>query len=63
MKAFNTLFIAAILSLGMFVSGCVTHSSSDQPGLLGGNTHKEQTTVTDPITGGSSSSTSVQKTN
>jgi hypothetical protein len=64
MKALSTLVFAALLFGGIALTGCETsHSESDKPGLLGGNTHQETTTTKNPITGDVDTSTKVQKTN
>ncbi len=57
MKLFTTALLAATLFTGIAITGCETsHSSSDKPGLLGGNTHEETTTTKNPITGDTTTS-------
>lgn len=52
MKLLSTLVLSASLFAGIAVTGCETsHTESDKPGLLGGNTHTETTTTKNPITG------------
>jgi hypothetical protein len=66
MKALSTLAFAALLFGGVaFTSiGCETsHSETNKPGLLGGNTHEETTTTKNPITGDVDTTHNVQKTN
>ena len=63
MKLFGSLILASVLCLGMFTIGCQTsHTESDTPNLLGGNTHKETTVTKNPVTGDTSVSHTEQKT-
>ncbi|HWE03778.1 MAG TPA: hypothetical protein VG326_15345 [Tepidisphaeraceae bacterium] len=63
MKVLSTAVLAATLFTGLVVTGCETsHTESDKPGLLGGNTHTETTTTKNPVTGDVSTSHSEQKT-
>ena len=66
MKALSTLAFAGLLFGGIALTsiGCETsHTSTDKPGLLGGNTHEETTTTKNPITGDTTTDHQVQKTN
>jgi len=65
MKALCTLAFAALLFGGIaLTTGCETsHSETDKPGLLGGNTHEETTTTKNPITGDVSTNHTEQKSN
>jgi hypothetical protein len=64
MKALRILMLAAVFGVGFYTVGCETsHTESDTPGLLGGNTHDETTTTKNPITGDTSVQHSEEKTN
>jgi hypothetical protein len=64
MKTLSTLAFAALLFAGIALTGCETsHTETDKPGLLGGNTHEETTTTKNPITGDVDTSHKEQKTN
>jgi hypothetical protein len=64
MKRFAFAVLAGSMFFGMVTTGCETsHTESDKPGLLGGNTHQETTTTKNPITGDVSTSHTEQKTN
>lgn len=64
MKTLSTSLLAAALFAAVAVTGCETsHSSTDKPGLFGGNTHEETTTTHNPITGDTSTNHTEQKTN
>jgi len=64
MKSLTTFLLATVVCSGIYVTGCETsHTETDKPGLLGGNTHEETTTTKNPITGDTSVSHSEQKTN
>lgn len=63
MKTWSIIVLAALSLGGLCTIGCETsHTESDKPGLLGGNTHEETTTTKNPITGDTSTSHSEQKT-
>ena len=63
MKAFSTIILASMALSGLYLTGCETsHTESDKPGLLGGQTHEETTTTKNPITGDTSTSHTEQKT-
>jgi hypothetical protein len=64
MKAIYGVLIAAMLSAGgLSMIGCETsHTETDKPGLLGGNTHEETTTTKNPVTGDTSTTHTEQKT-
>ena len=52
MKVVRILALASSLCIGFSTVGCETsHTETDKPGLLGGNTHEETTTTHNPITG------------
>ena len=64
MKAFTTVLMAASFCMSVYITGCETsHTQSDTPGLLGGQTHEETTTTKNPITGETTTSHTEQKTN
>jgi len=51
MKAIHILALAATLATGIYLTGCETsHTETDKPGILGGQTHEETTTTHNPIT-------------
>ena len=51
-KILNTIVLAAALGSGLCLIGCETsHTTTDKPGLMGGNKHEETTTTKNPITG------------
>jgi hypothetical protein len=53
-----------ILSIGLLGVGCETsHTETDKPGLLGGETHEETTTTHNPITNTDDKSSTETKTN
>ena len=59
MKALSIAMLAASLFTGIAITGCETsHTTTDKPGLLGGDTHTETTTTKNPVTG----DTSIQQT-
>ncbi|HZK81811.1 MAG TPA: hypothetical protein VFC46_12105 [Humisphaera sp.] len=63
MKLLSTAILAATLFTGLAITGCETsHTETDKPGLLGGNTHTETTTTKNPVTGDVSTSHTEQKT-
>ncbi|MDB5303611.1 MAG: hypothetical protein JWM97_1160 [Phycisphaerales bacterium] len=63
MKAFSSLFLAALLCSCLYTTGCQTsHTESDKPGVFGGHTHEETTTTKNPITGDTNTSHTEQKT-
>ncbi len=63
MKILTSLVLASTLCVGFCSIGCETsHTESDKPNLMGGNTHEETTVTKNPITGDTSVSHSEQKT-
>ncbi len=63
MKTWSIIVLAALSFGSLYITGCETsHTETDKPGLLGGNTHEETTTTKNPITGDTSTSHSEQKT-
>ena len=63
MKLLCSLAMASMLCLSLFTTGCQTsHTETDSPRLLGGNTHEEMTVTKNPITGDTSVSHTEQKT-
>lgn len=63
MKALSAMIVAMSLSSGFLLMGCeVSHTETDKPRLLGGNTHEETTTTRNPVTGETSTSHSEEKT-
>jgi hypothetical protein len=64
MKALNILALAAALTTGSYLTGCETsHTETDKPGLLGGQTHEETTTTHNPITNTNDKTQTETKTN
>jgi len=69
MKALRIFVLSAplcigLLSVGLLGVGCETsHTETDKPGLLGGQTHEETTTTHNPITNTDDKSTTETKTN
>ena len=63
MKTVSAILLCLTLISGIYTTGCdVHHTETDKPNLLGGHTHEEQTTVTNPVTGDTSTSKTEQKT-
>ena len=63
MKILSIATLAASLFTGLVITGCETsHTTTDKPGLFGGNTHEETTTTKNPVTGDVSTSHTEQKT-
>jgi hypothetical protein len=63
MKTLSAFILAAALCGGIYTTGCQTsHTETDKPGLLGGETHQETTTTKNPVTGDVSTSHTEQKT-
>jgi hypothetical protein len=64
MKVLRILALAAPLCIGFGGVGCETsHTETDKPGLLGGQTHEETTTTHNPITNTDDKTTTETKTN
>jgi hypothetical protein len=64
MKLLRILALSAPLCMGFAGVGCETsHTETDKPGLLGGETHEETTTTHNPITNTDDKSTTETKTN
>jgi ABC-type oligopeptide transport system substrate-binding subunit len=62
-RLFVLSVLMAAVGLCLPLAGCETsHTESDTPRLLGGNTHKETTVTENPITGGTSVSHTEQTT-
>jgi hypothetical protein len=52
MKFATAFVLAGILGMSLCGTGCeVSHTETDRPNLLGGQTHEERTTTRNPITG------------
>jgi hypothetical protein len=65
MKVLRILALAApLFGMGFIGVGCETsHTETDKPGLLGGETHEETTTTHNPITNTDDKTTTETKTN
>ena len=51
MKVIHSLALAAIMAIGFYLTGCETsRTTTDKPGMLGGQVHEETTTTHNPIT-------------
>jgi hypothetical protein len=51
MKVIHAFALLAMLAAFGYTMGCETsHTETDKPGLLGGQTHEETTTTHNPIT-------------
>jgi hypothetical protein len=63
MRTIHILILAAMAGC-FFAVGCETsHTETDKPGLLGGETHEETTTTHNPITNTDDKTQSETKTN
>jgi hypothetical protein len=64
MKAIHVLALTAMLAPSFALIGCETsHTETDKPGLLGGETHEETQTTHNPITNTDDKTSTETKTN